>query len=346
MATKGYHQYRGKGRGSKKLLVVLLLLILLGACTFLFLQKYIVYDSDGGMHLELPFGKDEETNPGTIPDSEIHIEREESPTPEPEPEPEPEPLMLTPLHAQELSYGCLRSDPSAVLKGQEAVVVNIKRSDGAIAYAATFALPDSISRGNKETTTHLQTITGSNCYTVARIAALCDQAYPAAKDGAGFVYSDGSLWRDNYNRLWLDPTSEETANYLCALAKECAQLGFDEILLDYLRFPIEGNLSQTTLGDTNRANAIAALVEKIREAVGPQVAVSVLLPGSLDSTYAFKASGLTAKVLAEHFDRVYVPQNSDAYFWLEDNLPAEFDRAIRLVLTSYGATEGSYMITQ
>ena len=344
MATKGYHQYRGKGRGSKKLLVVLLLLILLSACTFLFLQRYIVYDSDGGMHLELPFGKDEQTTPDTIPDEDIHIEREESPTPAPEPEPEP--LVLTPIHAQELPYGCLRSDPSAALKGQEAVVVNIKRSDGAIAYAATFALPAGISRGGKATTTHLQTITGSNCYTVARIAALCDQSYPAAKSGTGFVYPGGGLWLDNYNRFWMDPTSENTANYLCALAKECAQLGFDEILLDYLRFPIEGNLSQTTLGDTNRANAIAALVEKIREAVGPQVAVSVLLPGSLDSTYAFKASGLTAKVLAERFDRVYVPQNSDAYFWLEDNLPADFDRNIRLVLTTYGATEGSYMISQ
>ena len=203
-----------------------------------------------------------------------------------------------------------------------------------------------MSRGSKATSTHLQTITGSNCYTVARIAALCDQSYPIAQSAAAFTYPGGSLWRDNYSRLWLDPTAEETASYLCDLAKECAQLGFDEILLDYMRFPIEGNLSQTTLGDTKRPDAMAALTEKIREAVGPEVAVSILLPASLDTTSAFKASGLTAKVLTERFDRIYVPQDSAAYAWLDGALDKAFDRSARLVLTSYAATEGSYMITQ
>jgi len=344
MAIRGYQQYRGKGRGSKKLLVLLLLLILIGALTFLFLQRYMVYDSDGSVHWELPFGKDKPADPGAIPDEEINIEREESTTPQPDPEPEP--LVLAPLHAKELSYNCLKSDPSGTIKGQEAVVVSVKRSDGAISYRTAIDLPDGVSRGGKNTVTHLKTITGSSCYTVARIAALCDQSYPAAKRSAAFTYPGGSLWRDNYDRLWLDPTSEATADYLCALAKECAQLGFDEILLDYLRFPVEGDLSQTTLGDTKRPDSIAALVEKIREAVGPQVAVSILLPGSLDSTYAFKASGLTAKVLTERFDRIYVPQSSDAYAWLNDALGKDFDRSTRLVLTAYSTTKGSYMIVQ
>ncbi|MBQ4582562.1 MAG: hypothetical protein IJB04_04925 [Oscillospiraceae bacterium] len=80
MAIRGYHQYRGKGRSSQKLLVVLLLLILLGACTFLFLQKYLVYDSDGGVHLELPFGRNEQGDePGKIPDDEVIIQRGTSP---------------------------------------------------------------------------------------------------------------------------------------------------------------------------------------------------------------------------------------------------------------------------
>ena len=86
MAIRGYHQYRGKGRGSQTLLVVLLLLILLGACTFLFLQKYLVYDSDGGVHLELPFGRSEQDGePGKIPDDEVIIQRGTSPAPQSSP---------------------------------------------------------------------------------------------------------------------------------------------------------------------------------------------------------------------------------------------------------------------
>ena len=82
MAIRGYHQYRGKGRGSQTLPVVLLLLILLGACTFLFLQKYMVYDSSGGAHLELPFGRNQPNDePGKIPDDEVIIQRGNAPAP-------------------------------------------------------------------------------------------------------------------------------------------------------------------------------------------------------------------------------------------------------------------------
>ena len=351
MATKGYQQYRGRGRGGKKLLVLLLLLILLGACAFLFLQRYLVYDSDGGVRLELPFGQEEqEGEPDKIPDEEIDIQREDpvpQPQPEPEPEPEPEPLTLTPLHAKELPFSCLNSDPTNRLKGQEAVVVNIKRSDGTITYHTGIDLPDNVLCGNQSTVANLQTILQSDCYAVARISALCDYAYADAVPAAAYNYTWGGVWQDNYGRQWLDPTKEETAQYLCALAKECAELGFDEILLDHMRFPIEGKLNQTTLdADTNRASAITHLVEKVREAVGPQVAVSIILPASIGTDYSFKQSGLTAKVLTEQFDRIYVPQYSDSFYWLEGKLSDDYDRAVRLVLTGSDAGKDSYMIAQ
>lgn len=348
MATKGYQQYRGRGRGGKKLLVLLLLLILLGACAFLFLQRYIVYDSDGGIHLELPFGdRAEDGQPDKIPEEDVNIQREDPPQPEPQPEPEPEPLTLTQLHAKELPFSCLNSDPTSRLKDQEAVVVNIKRSDGTITYHTGIDLPANVLCGNQSTVANLQAITQSDCYTVARIAALCDYAYADAVPESAYNYTWGGVWQDNYGRYWLDPTQEKTAEYLCALAKECAQLGFDEILLDHMRFPIEGKLNQTTLSaDINRAQAITHLVEKVREAVGPQVAVSIILPASIGTDYSFKVSGLTAKVLTEQFDRIYVPRDSSAYYWLDGKLTGDFDRATRLVLTGSGTSSGSYMIAQ
>ena len=346
MATKGYNQYRGRGRIGKKLLVALLLLILLGACAFLFLQRYIVYGDDGGIHLELPFGREEESEqPGQIPDEEIDIQREGPPAPPPAPTPEP--LVLLPLHARELPYNCLYSDPSGYLQSNEAVVVNIKRSDGTISYHTGIDLPNNVLCGNEATRTHLQTLTQSSCYTVARISAMCDNAYAYAVPASALTYPSGGLWVDNYNRCWLDPSREETIEYLCALAKECAELGFDEILLDQLRFPVEGNLNQTTLGaDYDRSGAISALVQRVRQAVGPSVAVSVILPGGIGSDASFQSSGLPANVLMEQFDRIYVPQDSWAYYWLSDVLTADFDRSVRLVITTSYATSGSYMIAQ
>jgi len=91
--AKGYRQYKGRGRGNggKVFLVTVLILILLASLAYLLSRQYIVYDSDGSAHLELPFtlpfGKEEQPDtpaPNPIPDEEIHIEKEEEPDPEPE----------------------------------------------------------------------------------------------------------------------------------------------------------------------------------------------------------------------------------------------------------------------
>ena len=353
MATKGYHQYRGRGRGGKKLLVLLLLLILLGACTFLFLQRYLVYNDDGSVSLQLPFGQQEEQQPGKIPDDEIDIQREDpnsdpDPDPTPDPAPDPEPVPLQQLHARELPYGCLSSgDPTRFLQDAEAVVVNIKQADGTIAYHTGIDLPANVLRGNESTLTRLQTIAQSDCYTVARMAVLCDSAFAAAVPEAALRYRSGALWLDNFNRFWLDPSSERVAEHICALARECVEMGFDEILLDQLRYPIEGNLSQTSLdAGTDRAAVIAALVAKVREAVGPQVAVSIILPASIGTDYSFAQSGLTPQVLMESFDRIYVPQGSGSQYWLNGVLTDDYDRSTRLVLTASYAAADSYMIVQ
>lgn len=347
MATKGYHQYRGRGRGGKTLLVLLLLLILLGACAFLFLQRYIVYHDDGSISIELPFDLSRpQDEPPPISPEDVDLERED-PVDTPPPADEPEPLVLSALHAQELTYGCLYSDPTWQLQGQEAVVVNVKRQDGTIAYYTNIALPDNVLRGNEATGTHLQTIAQSPCYTVARMSVMCDSAYAAAVPSAAISYTYGGLWVDNYNRFWLDPTNEQVIDHICALAKECVDLGFDEILLDHLRYPIEGSLSQTTVSsDTDRAAAIANLAGRVREAVGPQVAVSIILPGSIGTDYSFAQSGLTAQVLSGNFDRIYVPEGSSSYFWVNQSLPGDYDRATRLVVTSTYAAAPSYMIAQ
>lgn len=344
--TKGYRQYRGRGRGTggKIFLVIVLVLILLSALAYLLTRQYIVYDSDGSAHLELPFGKQEEQQepaPNPIPDADIHIQKEE----EPVPEPEELPPVLEVLHARELPYSCLNADTAKYLS-ESAVVINVKRYDGTISYRSE-AAPDGILCGGEKTLTNLAALTDSDVYTIAKISALVDFAYADSCPEAAYSYSWGGLWQDNYDRYWLDPTEEKTRTYLCALAAECAKLGFDEILLDQLRFPIEGNLSQTDLAaDTDRVEAMSSLVEEIRQAAGKSTAVSILLPLSIGTDYSFEQSGFTITTLTESFDRIYVPAYGDSWYWLNNSLPEDFDREIRLVLTGGPQDSGSYLIVQ
>ena len=344
MGTKGYHSYSGRGSRGKVALVVVLVLILLGACTYLFLQPYVVYEDDGSIRLELPFLEkaQEEAPPEELPVvKEEDIHREEG---KPQLPPKAE---IKVMGATELPYGILNADPTDLMKGQKAVVVNLKRFDGSFTCRTELKLPDGVLQGNKDTTENLQKILSGKAYTVARVSALCDNAYAAAKPESAIRWEGGSAWVDYYGRSWLDPKSPETKEYLCNLAKECAQLGFDELLLDHFRYPIEGDLQGTTVKEKeDRVKAIHDLTAAIREAA-PTLNVSIVLPGSLDTEAAFRLSGLTAKNLEKDFDRIYVPIQSEAYYWLDSTLPESYDRDKKLVLTTSAPTDtGSSLIAQ
>lgn len=350
--TKGYHQYRGRGAKGKVLLVILLLLILLAAVVYLLGQKYIVYDADGTVRLELPFlQKQEDTvNPEDIPEQDINIQYGEDNEDKDEEQDQSDPTPVIPqkpplqvMQAQELPYSCLSSDPTAAISGKTTVVVNIKRVDGTLSYPSEVPLAQGILQAGEAALSNLKVITDSSCYTVARISALCDIAFAELHSEAAILYNDGSLWSDDYNRHWLNPASEVTQQYLCDLAKECADRGFDEILLDQFRFPVEGNLSPTN-APADRIAALTQLVQKIREAV-PSIAVSIMLPGGIGSDASYAVSGLSSQSLYESFDRIYAPEGSYAYFWLTEAMPADFARDTRLVITAYAPVgSGSYMI--
>ena len=63
MGTKGYHSYRGRRGGTRLLGIIVLALILLAACVYLFLQRYVTFTDTGEVRLDLPFFQREETPP-------------------------------------------------------------------------------------------------------------------------------------------------------------------------------------------------------------------------------------------------------------------------------------------
>ena len=70
MGTKGYHSYRGR-RGVRRVLgVVLLALVLLAACIYLFMQRYVTFTDSGEVRLDLPFFQQEEDEPVEPPPAE------------------------------------------------------------------------------------------------------------------------------------------------------------------------------------------------------------------------------------------------------------------------------------
>lgn len=107
----------------------------------------------------------------------------------------------------------------------------------------------------------LQTMRDNNIYTIARQVVFKDSIVAEARpDLAVKNEQTGKPWRDMNDVSWVNPTNEILWQANVDMAVELAELGFDEIQYDYVRFPTDGDLSTMDFGvEYNQANREAAI---------------------------------------------------------------------------------------
>jgi len=111
-------------------------------------------------------------------------------------------------------------------------------------------------------------------YTIARQVVFKDSLVAENRPDLAVLNSQtGDLWRDMNGVSWVNPMVHELWEANSDLAVEAAELGFDEIQYDYVRFPTDGDLSTTDFGientQENRENAILKLLKMTREKLLP-----------------------------------------------------------------------------
>lgn len=115
-----------------------------------------------------------------------------------------------------------------------AVVIDVKDNTGVLTWDGRATdLPQFVSELHRK-----------NIYVIARISAFQDPAY--VKDHpeqAVRSKSTGAIWRDHKGVPWVDTGSREMWKYIYDVSKKSYDMGFDEINLDYIRFPTDGLLS-------------------------------------------------------------------------------------------------------
>lgn len=306
MALKGYHSYRGRQGVWRIVLAVMLVLILLGACAFLFLQRFITYSDDGTFRLELPeiafldkvFGEREdgsspgqnvdlviESNGDTEEKQEDMEQNGESSAEQVEPTP-PAAATRPSAPLRLLGIDELPQDGETLMEllsgvGADGFVFTAKVSGGEVRFASTSALPDAVAAGavSGETLTRLCAREGT--YTVAKINCFHDTAYAFANmETAGICQPTGYIWYDYGMGHWLDPEKEAARRYVIDLALECAQLGFDELMLEDVCYPATGKLYKIDYSGNRmtKTDALAQFLTQLREELEPYgVRLSLLL---------------------------------------------------------------------
>ncbi len=127
----------------------------------------------------------------------------------------------------------------------------------------------------------IQRLHEKNIYVIARIAVFQDPYMPRVRPDMAIVNYDGSIWADNKGLPWINAKEKEYWEYTKALSLYAHDIGFDEINLDYIRFPTDGDLDymNLALGSSTKAEVINNFYVYMGEALRNIVPVSADLFG-------------------------------------------------------------------
>lgn len=118
-----------------------------------------------------------------------------------------------------------------------AIVIDVKDNTGILSWNGRITDLDQF----------IDELHSKNIYVIARIAAFQDPLYVKDHpDQAVHSKSTGGVWKDNKGVPWVDTGSKDMWRYIENVSKDAYARGFDEINLDYIRFPTDGKLSDMT----------------------------------------------------------------------------------------------------
>ncbi len=80
-------------------------------------------------------------------------------------------------------------------------------------------------------------------YVIGRFTVFKDPKLATARPGLAIRSSEGGLWEDAPRVRYADPFDGDAWQYLGDLAVDLAAQGIDEIQYDYIRFPVDGDVS-------------------------------------------------------------------------------------------------------
>ena len=157
-----------------------------------------------------------------------------------------------------------------------AMTIDLKDSSGFVFYETKVQLAHDIGAVNPlyDPVAKIQEMKDRGIYTIARIVVFEDPILAEQRpDLAIRDINTGGSWVTWDGLAWVNAHQREVWEYNIQLAVEAANLGFDEIQLDYIRFPTDGTLETADYGSAfegeTKADAITEFLRQMRDALAP-----------------------------------------------------------------------------
>lgn len=306
---RGYNNYRGRTSKGKTVLTVVLILIILVSIGFMILQKYVVYDAAGTPHLMLPGRETEEPALPEEDEEEFNLTIQET---------KKDTVLrgvVLPVPTDREIWSLSNRQAEEVL-GEDRVpmVITMKDSKGTVHFNSAVAVSGSVRFYVEDSDVVLDAALTHPVYSIARLSCFHDsRAANQDVEGMGLKNTGGYIFYDGNNTQWLDPAKEGARKYLCDMAVELAELGFDEILLTDVSYPTEGKLDKIDYGDTVKARNLQTFLEEMRAALAPyEVKLSLELSEAVLIEGSDNAAGIIAADLAPLVERLYAETTAES----------------------------------
>jgi hypothetical protein len=129
-------------------------------------------------------------------------------------------------------------------RGGNLVVFDVKEIDGYVFYPSEVPLVKETGADEHVVIPDLENYVRywheKGVYLAARIVIFKDINLANSRPDLAIQNKSGGLWENREGVVWVDPSNEETQNYILGLTEELAKAGVDEIQFDYIRFPTLG----------------------------------------------------------------------------------------------------------
>jgi protocatechuate 3,4-dioxygenase beta subunit len=185
---------------------------------------------------------------------------------------------------------------------------------GKVYYASQ--VPEVIAAGTVEDNMPIREILAEakrrNIYMIARVQIMAHDNALLQAHPDWYVQKNGKPWRSHDGMAWLDAFDERVADYNIKLAVEAAQLGFDDIQFDYIRFPSDGNLQGAVFkGPYDPKNpqamydAIGRVCERAQTAINNAGAYFGVDVFGYAAWQPMSSIGQNLSIMGKHVDYVY-----------------------------------------
>lgn len=193
------------------------------------------------------------------------------------------------------------------------MVIDIKNDEGKVTYKMQSERVLEVESGVRyiqDIDALMEKLRGRDIYLIARIVAFKDPYLAEKKPELSLKTQDGSVYRDRNGEAWVNPYQKEVWDYLVEIGTQAAELGFDEIQFDYIRFSTDGETEKIDYGPEaetkTKQEVISEFTEYAYETLTPLgVAVSADVFGTIiDSEQDAEIVGQNYQEMASHLDYI------------------------------------------